>query len=167
MSVTAHPIIDSTRLRRVLGFHPTGVTALAALVEGRPRGLLASTFTAVSLEPALVSICIAHSSTTWPVLRTASHFGLSVLAANQQHVGRALSGPSDGRFDTVEWRESPYGAVLLDGASAWFETTPAETFSAGDHDIVLLRVRDLDVDESTLPLVYHASGFRQLERGRS
>jgi len=162
MSITTDHDIDTGRLRRVFAAHLSGVTALAALVDGRPRGLLASTFTAVSLEPALVSICVAHSSTTWPALREAPRLGLSVLAAGQEYAGRALSGPASDRFDAVNWRGSPDGAVFVDGASAWFDTTPADTFRAGDHDIVVLTVRDLDVDESAQPLVYHGSAFREL-----
>ncbi|HWC21563.1 MAG TPA: flavin reductase family protein [Flexivirga sp.] len=162
MSITAPSIIESARLRRVFAAHPSGVTALAATVDETPVGMIASTFTAVSLEPALVSVCIAHSSTTWPTLRKASHLGLSLLSSQQQHAGRALSGHASERFTALDWRESPTGAILLDNASAWFETTLHDVFRAGDHDIVVLRVRDLDVDESTTPLVYHGSAFRQL-----
>jgi hypothetical protein len=54
------------RLRRVFSAFPSGVTAVSALIDGRPVGIAASSFTSVSLDPPLVSVCIAHSSTTWP-----------------------------------------------------------------------------------------------------
>ncbi|MFE3287545.1 flavin reductase family protein, partial [Streptomyces sp. NPDC059233] len=60
---------DTTSLRAVYGAFPTGVTAIAALIDGAPVGLAASSFTTVSLAPPLVSVCMAHTSSTWPVLR--------------------------------------------------------------------------------------------------
>jgi flavin reductase (DIM6/NTAB) family NADH-FMN oxidoreductase RutF len=162
MSVITQPVIDTGHLRRVFAAHPSGVTALAALVDGRPEGMVASTFTSVSLEPALVSVCLAHSSTTWPSLRTASHLGISVLSSGQQQAGHALSARGVDRFADLSWRSTARGAVFLDGASAWLETTVVDTVRAGDHDIVVLGVHDLDRDESKPPLVFHGSGFRRL-----
>jgi flavin reductase (DIM6/NTAB) family NADH-FMN oxidoreductase RutF len=69
---------DPQQLRRVFGSFPSGVAAVAALVAGEPVGIAASSFTSVSLDPPLVSVCIAHTSTTWPVLRTASRLGVSI-----------------------------------------------------------------------------------------
>ncbi len=40
------------------------VTAVAASAGGAPLGMTATSFTSVSLDPPIVSVCIAHSSTT-------------------------------------------------------------------------------------------------------
>jgi flavin reductase (DIM6/NTAB) family NADH-FMN oxidoreductase RutF len=159
--VTAGP--DQLQLRRVFGAYPTGVTAVAALAGGRPAGIAASSFTPVSLDPPLVSICVAHSSTTWPVLRGARRLGISVLGAHQEAAGRRLSARGGDRFATLSWRATPEGAVLLDGASAWLDCEIDRHIPAGDHDIVVLRVRDLETDPLVPPLVFHRSGYRQLE----
>jgi hypothetical protein len=50
----------------LLGAFPTGVTAVAALVDSHPMGITANSFTSVSLEPPIVLISVAHMSTTWP-----------------------------------------------------------------------------------------------------
>ncbi|MBB2894338.1 flavin reductase family protein [Flexivirga oryzae] len=162
MSVITRPVADTGHLRHVFAAHPSGVTALAALIDGRPEGMAASTFTSVSLEPALVSVCLAHSSTTWPTLRLATHLGISVLSAAQQHAGQALAARGTDRFANLAWRATARGAVFLDGASAWLETTVEDTVRAGDHDIVILAVHDLDRDESQAPLIFHGSGFHRL-----
>jgi len=86
---------DTATLRRVFGAFPTGVTALAAEVNGTPTGIAASSFTSVSLDPPIVSVCVAHSSTTWPMLRTADRLGVSVLGAHQAHAARQLAGPNE------------------------------------------------------------------------
>lgn len=161
--MTVTQVFDPVQLRRVFGAFPSGVTAIAALIEGQPIGLAASSFVSVSLDPPLVSVCVAHSSTTWPVLRTASRFGVSVLAADQERACRQLSARDGDRFAALDWRASRDGAVLLDRASAWLECRTEAQYEAGDHDIVVLRVHDLDADHGIRPLVFHASQFRRLE----
>ena len=160
--MTMQSALDPLRLRRVLGSFPTGVTMLAALVDGEPAGLAANSFVSVSLDPPMVSVCVAHTSTTWPVLRRARRLGVSVLGADQEHAGRQLSARGVDRFAGLPVRTSPDGVVLLDGASAWLDCSIEREIPAGDHDIVLLRVHDLDADPEVAPLVFHGSRYRRL-----
>lgn len=62
--MTAVAQADTRQLRRVFGAFPSGVTALAVEHDGRPAGIAASSFTSVSLEPPLVSVCVSLSSQT-------------------------------------------------------------------------------------------------------
>jgi flavin reductase (DIM6/NTAB) family NADH-FMN oxidoreductase RutF len=149
-------------LRRVFAAYPTGVTAVAALVGNVPRGIVASSFISVSLDPPLVSVCVAHASTTWPVLRRAGRLGISVLGAHQQLVCRQLSARGGDRFAALSWWATAAGAVLVSGASAWLDCSIERHVPAGDHDIVLLRVHDLHAS-NVPPLVFHGSAFRQLQ----
>lgn len=151
-------------LRRVFGAFPTGVTAVAAFVDGAPVGLAASSFTSVSLDPPLASVCIAKTSTTWPVLRRAGRLGVSVLSADQEHLGRQFSARTGDRFHGATWRASNFGEILLDGACAWLDCSIEREVPAGDHDIVLLRIHDLYADRGVEPLVFHRSAFGRLQR---
>ncbi|CAO5153975.1 NADH:FMN oxidoreductase [Frankia sp. AiPs1] len=162
--VSPPQVFDPLRLRHVFGAFPSGVAAVAAVVDGAPVGMAVSSFTSVSLDPPLVSVCVAHSSNTWPVLRTAPRLGVSILSAAQERAGRQLAGRGVDRFAELAWRTTGDGAVLLDGAGGWLETSVEQQVRAGDHDIVLLRVHDLDADHDVSPLVFHASRFHRLER---
>jgi flavin reductase (DIM6/NTAB) family NADH-FMN oxidoreductase RutF len=155
-------MLGSTDLRRVFGAFPTGVTAVAALLDGVPAGITANSFTSVSLQPPIVSVCVAHSSTTWPSLRTAARLGISVLGAHQEPHGRALSERRGDRFASLHWRATPGGAVLLDGASAWLDCSIEREIEVGDHDLILLRVHAVDADPAVPPLIFHASRYRRL-----
>jgi flavin reductase (DIM6/NTAB) family NADH-FMN oxidoreductase RutF len=157
------PSPPTPELRRVFATFPTGVVAMAAVVDGGPVGLAASSFVSVSLEPALVSVCVAHTSTTWPVLRSAGRLGISVLGAHQEPAGRQLAARGVDRFAGLGWRATAGGAVLLAGASAWLDCAVEREVPAGDHDIVLLRVHDLGADPRVPPLVFHGSAYRRLE----
>jgi flavin reductase (DIM6/NTAB) family NADH-FMN oxidoreductase RutF len=154
----------SAALRRVFGTYPTGVVAVAALVDGQPTGIAASSFVPVSLDPPLVSFCVAHTSTTWPALRRSARLGISVLGAHQEPVSRQLAGRGPDRFAGLSWRATPDGAVLLTGAGAWLDCAIDQQVTAGDHDIVVLRVHDLSADPGVPPLVFHASAYHRLDR---
>jgi flavin reductase (DIM6/NTAB) family NADH-FMN oxidoreductase RutF len=162
MTVTAELEVDPATLRRVLAAFPTGVTALAALVDGEPVGMAANSFTSVSLDPPLVSVCVATTSTTWPVLRRATRIGVSVLSHEQESASRNLAKRGIDRFADVSWHTTDDGAILLDGATAWFDCSVEREIRAGDHEIVLLHVHGLGTDPQTPPLVFHGSRYRRL-----
>jgi flavin reductase (DIM6/NTAB) family NADH-FMN oxidoreductase RutF len=157
------PVPGQAELRRVFGAFPTGVTAVAGLADGSPLGIAASSFTSVSLDPPVVSVCTAHSSTTWPRLRQVPRVGISVLGAHQEDACRRLGARGEDRFATLRWRATEEGAVFVEGASAWLECSVYREVTVGDHDIVLLLVHELDSDPSVAPLVFHGSRFRRLE----
>jgi flavin reductase (DIM6/NTAB) family NADH-FMN oxidoreductase RutF len=162
-SPSPSPVLGQAELRRVFGAFPTGVTAVAGLADGSPLGIAASSFTSVSLDPPVVSVCTAHSSTTWPRLRQLPRVGISVLGAHQEDACRRLGGRGDDRFATLRWRATEGGAVFMEGASAWLECSVYREVTVGDHDIVLLLVHELDSDPAVAPLVFHGSRFRRLE----
>jgi flavin reductase (DIM6/NTAB) family NADH-FMN oxidoreductase RutF len=160
--VTIKQGLEPLALRAVFGAFPTGVVAIAALIDDVPVGLAASSFASVSLDPPIVSVCVAHSSTTWPVLRNAPRLGISVLGEHQERAGRQLSSRGVDRFDALDWRATADGAVTLHGVSAWFDCSIYAHIAAGDHDIVLLEIHDLHADTGVQPLVFHGSKFRRL-----
>lgn len=158
----ATEIFTTTELRTVFSAFPSGVVAVCGLAEGVPKGIAASSFTSVSVDPPLVSLCIQRTSETWPVLRQVQRLGISVLAEHQGPACRALSTKRGDRFDRVNWTAHDDGAVVLRGASAWFSATLHAELDAGDHVVALMRVHDLGHDPSQQPLVFHRSGFHRL-----
>lgn len=108
-----------------------------------------------------MSVCIAHTSTTWPRLRDLPRIGVSVLSAEQEHVARALASRDGDRFATIGWSAGPDGSVRIDGASAWLDCSIDTVVRAGDHDIVVLQVVELDGDPAVDPLVFHGSTYRR------
>jgi flavin reductase (DIM6/NTAB) family NADH-FMN oxidoreductase RutF len=160
--VAAQEALDPATLRRVFGAFPTGVTALAALVDGVPVGMAANSFTSVSLDPPLVSVCVATASATWTLLRRATRIGVSVLSHGQETVSRRLAARGVDRFAGLSWYSAEGGAVLLDHASAWLDCAIEREIRAGDHEIVLLAVGRLGTDPCRPPLVFHGSRYRQL-----
>jgi len=153
---------DGAGLRRAFASFPSGVVAVCAEIGGTPYGLAVSTFVPVSLDPPLVSFCVQNSSTTWPRLNAASHLGLSLLGIDQRDAARALASRTGDRFAGLELRRGAGHAVFVEGASAWIEGTIDTQIPAGDHHVVILRIRRLATRDDVDPLVFHGSRFRSL-----
>lgn len=153
---------DGAELRRVFGCFPSGVTAVCAVIDDVPVGMAASSFTSVSVDPPLVSICVQNCSTTWPKLRGLDELGLSVLAEDHDATCISLSRKVGDRFAGVAWSQLPGGGVVVHGASAWLKCRVDTEVRAGDHTIVVLEVGALGAAPERSPLVFHGSRFRRL-----
>ncbi|WP_307811593.1 flavin reductase family protein [Streptomyces fildesensis] len=156
------PVMATAQLRRAFGCFPSGVAAVCASYEGEPLGLAASSFTSVSMDPPLVSLCVQHTSATWPKLRKQPRLGLSALAEGQDEICTRLAGRAGDRFAGTNWFASEDGAVFVDGATLWLDCTIREEVSCGDHDIVLMQIHGLSATPDMSPLVFHGSRFRRL-----
>jgi flavin reductase (DIM6/NTAB) family NADH-FMN oxidoreductase RutF len=152
---------DATQLRLVFGCFPSGVTAVCANMGAGPIGMLVSSFTSVSLDPPLASICIMHTSRTWSALRAAPRLGISVLAHEHRGVCQRFSARQD-PFDGLALTQTPEGAVLLPEAGAWLDCSIHDEIPAGDHTIVLLRIEAIDACPTTSPLVFYGSRYHRL-----
>ena len=135
---------------------------MCALSGEAPVGMAASSFTSVSLDPPLVSVCVAHTSTTWPRLAALPRLGVSVLAQDHGEVAAALSAKSLDRFAHVAWEASTSGAVFVHGSSLWLECSVERRIPAGDHDIVLLAIAAFQSDPDVPPMIFHGSRYRRL-----
>jgi flavin reductase (DIM6/NTAB) family NADH-FMN oxidoreductase RutF len=138
------------------------VAVVAGIVGGAPAGLVVSSFTPVSLEPPLVSVCMGLGSRTWPGLRAGGRLGVSVLGAAQGAVATAMRGDRDRRFDTVDWSSPDGVAVLIPGAPLALECTVDFAVPAGDHEIVVLAVETVHASPGHDPIVFHGGAFRTL-----
>jgi flavin reductase (DIM6/NTAB) family NADH-FMN oxidoreductase RutF len=152
-------------LREAFARFPSGVAALCTTLNGAPQGIVASTFTVgVSLEPALVSFSVQNSSNTWPTIKNAERIGVSILGAEHNGVCRQIASKTGDRFAGLDLTTTEEGAVFLDRAALWLDTSVYAEVPAGDHHVVLLEVHGVEThDAEHSPLIFHDSNFHQLE----
>jgi flavin reductase (DIM6/NTAB) family NADH-FMN oxidoreductase RutF len=155
--------LDQRTLRDAFGHFPSGVVAVAAEVDGVRSAMAASSFVSVSLEPALVAVCIGNQSSTWKRLAASKGIGISVLSEkHDESAVRALSAKTGDGFPGLVTTTSETGALFINGASVWLDTTVFQQVPAGDHIMVLLEITDLHVQNDVNPVVFHRSAFRTL-----
>lgn len=150
--------IDSDTYRAVMRHLPTGVAAICATdpVTGVQSGMVVGTFASLSMEPALVTFSVMHSSTSWPKIADAGTFSVSLLAEDQQQVCRALSAKGGDKLSSIGWSPSSWGTPHLHGSLAWFDCRVEQQFTAGDHVVVIASVLDMAPAEgASAPLIFH------------
>lgn len=147
--------------RWAMGHYPTGVAVITARqADGAPVGMVVGTLTSVSLEPPLVGFLPARSSTSWPAIREAGRFCVNVLGADQGQVCRAFATKAPDRFSAHTVAADGSGVPRVNGAVLWIDCDIAAVLPAGDHDVVLGAVRDLDVaGAAALPLLFLRGGY--------
>ncbi|MGF6919544.1 flavin reductase [Paraburkholderia sp. 40] len=145
---------DLIEFRRALGAFVTGVTVVTTIQrDGSPRGFTANSFTSVSLDPALILVCIAKTASSHPVFSQTQRFAVSVLAEDQRPVSGVFASKSADKFAQVAWHARRTGSPVMDGAAASFDCETHQVVDAGDHIILIGRVVDFTHSSAT-PLGY-------------
>ncbi len=153
--------VDSTMFRHAMSHFATGVAIIGTRDEnGNPYGITVSSFASLSLTPPLVQWSIKEQSYSWPIFDTSSHFSVTVLSDEQEVVSREFCQPID-RFSTVEWKWGDSGVPLIMGGVAWIECVKDQTFSGGDHRIVIGRVLRVQTFDGR-PLVHWRGDYSHL-----
>jgi len=156
--------VDTDLFRALLRRHAAGVAVVTAPGEP-PTGFTATSFTSVSLDPPLVSFCLARTASAWPAVAAAETVAVHVLGREQEHVARIFATSGIDRFAAHRaWRTGPGGVPLLDGVLARVICRVVRRVEAGDHSIVLATpfAGSHRADENTSPLIYHAGGYCHL-----
>jgi 3-hydroxy-9,10-secoandrosta-1,3,5(10)-triene-9,17-dione monooxygenase reductase component len=163
--------VDGAEMRRVLGHFATGVTVVTACDETGPVGMVANSFTSVSLEPPLVLFCAGAESETWPQIRAAGSFCVNVLSAAQLELAIGFARKGTDRYEGVELEERPGGGPPhLAGSLAHVDCRISAEHPGGDHTIVVGQVEELAVtedEEAALdgPLIFYRGGFTTARPG--
>lgn len=157
-------MIESRQFRQALGQFATGVTIVTALDgEGRPIGVTASSFNAVSLDPPLVLWSIGKSAYSYPAFLRAGHFAVHVLGAGQRSLSDRFAQAATDKFADLDVGCGLGEVPLLPGCLAMFECGTEHRYEGGDHLILVGRVLRMEVARSAAqPLLFHCGRYAEL-----
>ena len=149
--------VDGIQLRSALQHHASGVTVLT--MPG-PVGFTATSFTSVSLEPPLVSFCLATTASVRAVADTVGHFGVNILGSDQEALALGFARRGVDRFENVPWTADEYGIPLIDGVPAWLRCRIVHRQLLGDHlqivgEVLEVGGRTVEEEGQGSALVHH------------
>jgi 3-hydroxy-9,10-secoandrosta-1,3,5(10)-triene-9,17-dione monooxygenase reductase component len=154
---------DARSYRDTMAQFCTGVVVVTGMLD-RPAGFAAQSFVSLSLDPPLVAICPAKSSTSWPKVRASGSFCINVLAEDQKPLCDIFARSGGEKFEHVRWRAASTGSPVLDGAVAYVDCDLEIEHDAGDHVIAVGRVRELrTVDPERAPLLFFRGRYGRFE----
>ncbi len=143
--MTTSPI-DPRELRTALGAFVTGVTVVTTLdAEGHPRGFTANSFTSVSLDPALILVCMGKHSSSREIFSTAGRFAVNILAEEQKNISSTFASKKVvDRFASLDWRAAKTGSPIIADVVTWLDCEMHDIIDAGDHLILIGHVLAFD-----------------------
>ncbi len=142
--------------RQVLGHFCTGVTVITTV---GPAGFACQAFSALSLDPPLVTFCPGRASRSWRAIEREGHFAVNVLAESQQDVSRTFGTAGVDKFAGIGWSPAASGAPVLDGVLTWLTADVVAAHDGGDHLIVVGRVTELGPYRDGRPLLFHRGRY--------
>lgn len=154
--------IDQRHFRDVMGTFATGVTIITTVVDGKPHGITANSFSSVSLDPPLVLFCLGKSSTNFDAFMATDNFAVNILSAGQDRLSTHFAMFEGDRFDGTAWIAWETGAPILDGVVSAADCVLEARHDAGDHVIIVGRALRAETVSDTPPLLYHRGRYAAL-----
>ena len=139
MTATDPLTVSPDVFRSVLGNLPTGVVVVTTATPTGQLARSANSFTSVSLEPPLVSVCFGVASPMTRAMYASGRWGVSVLAADQRELCKHFADRHTAHdFSHVPHRVGQHtGAALLTECVATLECRTVLTKDAGDHTVLI------------------------------
>ena len=156
--------LDPEDFKAVMGQWPSGVTVVTTEDDEGRTGMTASSFSSVSLDPPLISICVARHLPTHERLTRAGKFAVNILSKDQIDDGLRFAGmlkDVTDRFEGIEVHTAATGCPLLTGTLGWVDCTIWAQHDGGDHTIFVGQVQAAGVDTTAAPLLYHSRSWGQ------
>jgi flavin reductase (DIM6/NTAB) family NADH-FMN oxidoreductase RutF len=130
--------------------------------DGVLRGLTASAFVSVSLEPRLCLVSVDNRSESVATITETGKFVVNILAEDQEEVSRRFASKLPDKFEGVAYRHGPItDCPILDGVLAWIECQVYQVVPSGDHTLFIGEIQDGTANDG-VPLVYFRGNYRQL-----
>ncbi|OEV04574.1 flavin oxidoreductase [Streptomyces oceani] len=143
------------QMRRAMGAFATGVTVITGLaVDREPVGFACQSFASVSLEPPLVLFCAGHKGRTWPRIRASGRFCVNVLAEDQTDLCTRFGSGEGRKYEGLDWDLSRWDTPSLRGVLMRAHAEVSEVHVAGDHDVVIGRVLQLETADEERPMLF-------------
>ncbi len=151
-------------LRNAFGQFGTGVVIITiADRQGSTLGLTVNSFSSVSLDPPLVSWCLASDSDMMTRFADTSRFCVNILSAEQEELSNEMARPGTHELEPTNIETSASGDRRILGALAHFDCRVHERIEAGDHIIYIGYVEDADcASTQNAPLLYFRGGYAGL-----
>lgn len=153
--------VNEQDFKNALKLWASGVTVVTSKTESHGlKGMTATSFTSVSVDPPQILVCINKSADTGDAVLEDKTFAVNVLKTDQMEISNQFAGGAsqEQRFANVNWHEGKSGAPIFDDALVTIECTVVQQVLAGTHWIVIGEVQAVKC-HSGEPLLYYNSAY--------
>lgn len=156
--------VDQTAFRNALARFASGVTVVITRNgAGGFVGFTASAFSSLSLDPALILVCLQKDADCYQAFMEAESFTVSILSTGQSEIAlRFATKAIDKLQGSHVVTASSTGLPRIEGASAWLECRTHSRPEGGDHTILIGEVLGAGVGDDP-PLLHFDRVFGRFE----
>ncbi|UJA18952.1 flavin reductase family protein [Thermoleophilia bacterium SCSIO 60948] len=160
----AYVVPTSDSFRSAMAGLPTGVAVVTAAAPD-PSGATVNAVGSLSLSPPLILACLDVRSRTLAAVRSQQRFAVNVLHAGQADLARRFASREDpaAKWEGVAWRNSD-GLPRVDSVAVFAACEVWAIHAAGDHEILIGEVSEIELDETAEPLVFWRGEYGGLGR---
>ncbi|MCA0042484.1 flavin reductase family protein [Celeribacter litoreus] len=161
---TIFPEADITEgLKSAMRLCAAGVTVITAGKGDERRGLTATAFTSVTMDPPTVLVCVNRNGQAHDAIVENGHFCVNILCEASRDVAESFAGMTGkegaDQFEGFEWIETSVGAPAYAFAQAAVACTLTQAMEAGSHSIFIGEVQEAATNPDRSPLLYFNRGF--------
>ncbi|WP_425936677.1 flavin reductase family protein [Streptomyces sp. DT24] len=140
----------------------TGVAVVTARApDGTRHGMTVNSFTSVSLDPPLLLVCLTTGARSTEAVTGAGRFAVSFLSARQQHIALRFARRGEDHFAGLPADDGEHSLPVVPGALAHLVCDVDRHLVAGDHVVVVGRVREM-CDRPGEPLAFFGGRFTEV-----
>ena len=159
---------QATIFREAMKRFASGVTIVTTVDDdGSWKGFTASAFSSLSLDPPLVLVCQARTSTSYDAFMRCERFLVNILGEEHQQLALEFARSGGDKFAGGRFEPSRVSVLpLLPDALAVVGCDVHARHDGGDHDIYVGSVYSCRVRDGA-PMLHFDSRFRELAEGEA
>lgn len=127
------------------------------------KGLTATSFSSVSLEPMQILICLNKLAEASLAVIANNTFAVNILSTEQTDLSKRFAGAASQqqRFAATNWHLGENGSPIIADSLASLECTTTKQISAGSHWVIIAEVQTTTCQQLS-PLLYYNHSYRKL-----
>ena len=152
-------------LRKAMRNWASGIAIVTASHNGEMHGMTVSSFTSLSLDPPLISVSLYKTSRTHALVSEAGHFGVTILAADQEEISNRFAGripDTEDRLAGLDIETLSSGAPFISGGLTFFDCRVTQEIPCGTNTLFIAGIVDARSRNDGDPLLYFDQKYQTL-----
>jgi flavin reductase (NADH) len=142
----------------------SGVSVVTTRADGLAYGLTVSSFSSVSLDPPIVSVCLGQGNRLAEMIGSSKRLAISLLARDQEAASNHFASRGREPSDELEGAVSgDDGLPIVEGALAWLLCDLHDMITVGDHAVLFGQVTEAGAAGEGSPLLYWSRAYRGVD----
>ena len=157
--------MDSEEFKKICGQFATGVAIITAQNHAdKPVGLTINSFASVSLNPALISVCLDKKINNLDAFTSDKGFAIQFLAHDQHAISARFAQTEADKFSTINWQQDDSSLPLIENVIGYMLCQAYHHIEAGDHMILIGKaLKSQILRPTTPPLLYFRGAYAQMQ----